>query len=133
MASVVSTPKLVRVFAAIIALLAVSQMVILSSVLSSSSPALRSMVESVPTFEWLTLYVLAAILLTSMVSLFRLRSRAVSWFAAYIGLGSWVVWGYATAPENPPYFDELVSLGGLIVALGVFAYMLRLRKRKVLT
>jgi hypothetical protein len=133
MASAVPPAKLVRVLAATIGLLAVSQIVILSSVLSSSNPVLRSMVESVSASEWLTLYVLATILLTSMVFLFRLRSRAVSWFAVYIGLGSWVAWGYATAPRNPPYFDELVSLGGLIVALGVFAYMLRLRKRKLLT
>jgi hypothetical protein len=133
MPSVVSPPKLVRLLAAIIGLLAISQIVILSSVLGSSDPALRSVVESVSAFEWLTLYVLAAILLTSMAFLFRLRSRAVSWFAVYIGLGSWVAWGYATAPTNPPYFDELVSLGGLLVALGVFAYMLRLRKRKLLT
>jgi len=133
MASVVSSPRLARVMSVIIGLIAASQIVILSSVLGSSSPALRDMVASVSAFEWLMLYVLAAILLTSMVFLFRLRSRAVSWFAVYIGLSSWMVFGYALAPENPPYFDELVSLGGMLVALSVLAYMLQLRKRKVLT
>jgi hypothetical protein len=51
----------------------------------------------------------------------------------YIGLASWAAWGYSIAPENPPFFDELVSLVGLLVALGIFGYMLRLRKRHVLT
>jgi hypothetical protein len=68
-----------------------------------------------------------------MVLLFRLRSRAISWFAAYIGLASWVAWAYAVAPENPPFFDELVSLAGLLIALAIFGYMLRLRKCHVLT
>ncbi len=129
----VSRPKLVWVISIVAGLMAVSQLVISSFALSSSNTGVRNMIASVSMFEWLTLYVLAAILLTSMVFLFRLRRRAVSWFAVYVGLSSWVVWGYALAPENPPYFDELVSLGGLIVALGVLGYMLRLRQRKVLT
>jgi len=114
--------------------MAASQVVVLSSLLllGPSSPELRDIIASVPAFDWLTLYVLAGILFTSMVFLFRLRSRAVSWFAVYIGLGSWAALGYAIAPMNPPYFDELVSLGGLLVALGIFGYMLRLRKRQVL-
>jgi hypothetical protein len=129
----IARPRLVWVISVGVGLMAASQLVILSFALSSSKAGVRSMTASVSAFDWLTLYVLAAILLTSMVFLFRLRSRAVSWFAVYIGLSSWVVWGYAVTPENPPYFDELVSLGGLIVALAVFGYLLRLRKRKVLT
>ena len=113
--------------------MAASQFVILSLALSSSDTDVRNMIASVSAFDWVMLYALAAILLTSMVFLFRLRSRAVSWFAVYIGLSSWAAWGYAIAPVNPPYFDELVSLAGLVVALAVFGYMLRLRKRKVLT
>ena len=129
----IARPKLVWVISVIVGLMAASQVVILSFALSSSHTGVRNMIASVSPFDWLTLYVLAAVLLTSMVLLFRLRSRAVSWFAVYIGLSSWVAWGYALSPGNPPYFDELVSLGGLIVALGVLGYMLRLRKRKVLT
>lgn len=131
----ISRPKLVWVISIAVGLLATSQIAILSSlfVLGASSPGLRNVIASVSAFDWLTLYVLAGILLTSMVFLFRLRSRAVSWFAVYIGLGSWVALGYAVSPENPSYFDELVSLGGLVVALGILGYMLRLRKRHVLT
>ena len=126
-------PKLVSVISIIVGSMAASQLVILSFALSSSNPGLRNSIASVSAFEWLTLYVLAAILLTSMVFLFRLRRRAVSWFAVYIGLSSWVVWGYALAPGNPPFFDELVSLAGMIIALSVLGYMLKLRKRNVLT
>jgi hypothetical protein len=126
-------PKLVWLISGIVGLTAASQLVILSFALSSSNTGVRSMTASVSAFDWLTLYVLAAILLTSMVFLFRLRSRAVSWFAVYVGLSSWAVWGYALTPENPPYFDELVLLGGLIVALDILGYMLRLRARHVLT
>jgi hypothetical protein len=130
----VSRPKLVWVISVMVGLMAVSQLVILSSllVLGPSSPGLRNVAASVSAFDWLTLYVLAAILLTSMVLLFRLRRRAVSWFGAYIGLSSWVAWGYALSPETPPYFDELVSLAGLLVALGIFGYLWRLRKHRVL-
>jgi hypothetical protein len=98
--------------------MAVSQLAILSFALSSSDAAVRGRV--------------APLLLASMVFLFRLKRRAVSWFAAYVGLSSWVAWGYALAPVIPPFFDELVSLGGLIVALGLLGYMLRLRKREIL-
>ena len=131
----VSRPKLVWVISTVVGLMAISQLVILSSlfVFGSSSQSLRTLIASASRFDWLTLFVLAGILLTSMVFLFRLRRRAVPWFGVYIGLGSWVALGYAIAPMNPPYFDELVSLGGLLVALGIFGYMLRLRKRRVLT
>ena len=128
-----SRPKLVWVISVVLGLMAASQFVILSFALSSSSPELRNIIASVSAFDWMMLYVLATILLVSMVYLFRLRRRAVAWFAAYIGLSSWMAFGYALAPNNPPYFDELVSLCGLIVALAVLGYMLQLRKRKVLT
>ena len=129
----IARPKLVWVISVIVGLMAASQLTILSFALTSSNPGVRNVATSLGTFDWLMLYVLAAILLASMVLLFRLRRRAVSWFAVYIGLASWAAWGLALAPVNPPYFDELVSLGGLLVALGVLAYMLRLRKRKILT
>jgi hypothetical protein len=130
----VSRPKLVWVISLVVGVMAAAQLAILSSlfVLGSSSAATRNIIASASGFDWLMLYVLAGILLASMVLLFRLRRRAVSWFAVYIGLSSWVAWGYALAPTNPPYFDELVSLVGMFAALGVLAYMLRLRKRKVL-
>ena len=128
----IARPKLVWVISGVVGLMAASQLVILSLVLTSSNTAIRNSIASVSAFEWLTLYVLATILLVSMVFLFRLRRRAISWFAVYVGLSSWVAWGYAVAPGNPPFFDELVSLGGLIVALGVLGYMFQLRRREIL-
>lgn len=128
----IARPKLVWLISGIVGLMAASQLVILSLALTSSNAAIRTPIATVSAFEWLTLYVLATILLVSMVFLFRLRRRAISWFAVYIGLSSWVAWGYAIAPGNPPFFDELVSLGGLIVALGVLGYMFRLRRREIL-
>jgi hypothetical protein len=83
-------------------------------------------------FDLATLYVLFAIQLTSMVLFLRLRKRAVSWFGAYIGLASLAAFGYTLASETPSFFNELVSLAGLTLALGILAYMLRLRKRHVL-
>jgi hypothetical protein len=108
----IARPKLVWVISGIVGLMAASQLVMLSLALTSSNAAIRNSIATVSAFEWLTLYVLAAILFVSMVFLFRLRRRAISWFAVYIGLSSWVAWGYAIAPGNPPFFDELVSLGG---------------------
>lgn len=128
----IARPKLVWVISGIVGLMAASQLVILSLVLTSSNTAIRNTIASVSAFEWLTLYVLATILLVSMVFLFRLRRRAISWFVVYVGLSSWVAWGYAIAPGNPPFFDELVSLGGLIVALGILGYMFQLRRREIL-
>ena len=128
----IARPKLVWVISGIVGLMAASQLVILSLVLTSSNTAIRNTIASVSAFEWLTLYVLATILLVSMVFLFRLRRRAISWFAVYVGLSSCVAWGYAIAPGNPPFFDELVSLGGLIVALGILGYMFQLRRREIL-
>ena len=73
-----SRPKLVWVTSIVVGLLAALQLVILSSlfVLAPSSSGLRSVIESASGFDWLTLYVLAGILLTSMFFLFRLQSRA---------------------------------------------------------
>ena len=126
-------PKLVWVISVVVGLVAASQIGILSLALTSSDAGIRNIATSVSPFDWLMLYVLATILLTSMVLLFRLRRRAIVWFAVYIGVSSWMAWGYALAADNPPFFDEIVSLGGLTVALALLAYMLRLRKRNVLT
>ena len=73
-----SRPKLVWVISVVLGLMAASQFMILSFALSSSSPELRNIIASVSAFDWMMLYVLATILLVSMVYLFRLRRRAVA-------------------------------------------------------
>jgi hypothetical protein len=130
----VSRPKPVSVISILVGLVALANLGILSWLFARapSSPVLRNVVASVSAFDWLTLYALSGMLLVSMVFLFRLRSRAISWFGAYIGLGSWTAWAYGIAPGNLRFFDELVSLTGLLIALGILGYMLRLRKRHVL-
>ena len=124
-----SRPFPVWVISIGVGLLAATQITLLSSlfVVQTSSSSARDLVERVPVFDWLTLYVLAFVLLTSMVWFFRLRKRAVTWFAAYVGLGSLAVFGWSGGPRQP-FFDELVSLAGLLVALLIYAYMLHLRR-----
>ena len=123
----VSRPKSVWAISLVLGPIAVFQLFILSALLVSgaSIPALSP-------FDWIALYGLAAVLLVSMVLFFRLRKRAIQWFIAYVGLGSWVAWVYGVAPPREPQFDELVSLGGLLVALAVLGYMLKLKKQKLL-
>jgi hypothetical protein len=94
--------------------------------------ASRDAVAALSAFDTATLYALFAVQLTSMVLFFRLRGRAVSWFAAYVGIASLVAFGYTLAPEPPRFFNEVVSLAGLALAVGVFAYMWQLRQRRVL-
>jgi hypothetical protein len=96
-------------------------------------PAYRSAVLPLTPFDLATLYALFAVQLTAMVLFFRLRDRAVSWFGAYVGIASLAAFGYTLAAERPPFFNEIVALAGLLVALGVFAYMRQLRLRHVLT
>jgi hypothetical protein len=125
----VARPPLVWVISIVVGLAAATQIALLTSlfVADSSGATVRALRASLPTSDWLTLYVLAFVLLASMVWFFRMRKRAVSWFGAYIGFGSLAAFGWSGAPQ--PHFDELVALGGLLVALAIYVYMLRLRKR----
>lgn len=126
-------PVLVWIVSVVLGLMAVSQIVILSLPLFlDASDRLQGALASVSVLDRLALCVLAAILLKSMIALFRLRKRAIDWFVVYIGLGSAGALFYAATPQQEPHFDDLVSLGGLLVAFAVLAYMLRLSKRNKL-
>jgi hypothetical protein len=127
-------PKGVWLISSILGGMAALQMLILSSllVLEPSSPAVRDVIAALSVPDLIGLYSLAVILLTAMVYFFRLRKRAVPWFAAYIGLGSWAALAYSITLRNVPHFNELVSLGGLLIALAVLTYMLRLRRQEKL-
>ena len=73
------------------------------------------------------------ILLTSMVTLFRLRKISLYLFGAYLALGVLGSVWYALTPEHELYFDvRVTSFGGVPVALAVLLYMLRLKKRRCL-
>lgn len=133
MRSEVSRPILVWVISIVLGAAAVLNAMILSaSRLDLLGPAYRSAVASLTSFDLATLYVLFALQLASMVFFLRLRKRAVWVFGAYIGLASLAAFGYTLASETPAFFNELVSLAGVVTALGILAYMLRLRKRHVL-
>jgi hypothetical protein len=128
-----SRPILVWVISIVLGAAASLNIMILSaSRLDLMGSAYRSAVASLTSFDLVTLYVLFAVQLTSMVFFLRLRKRAVSWFGAYIGLASLAAFGYTLGAETPAFFNELVSLAGLMLALGILGYMLRLRKRHVL-
>ena len=128
----IGRPLLVWVICTLVGLSAVTQVALLTALFVSDDETARALRASLPTFDWLTLYGLALVLLTSMIWFFRMRRRAVSWFGAYIGFGSLAAFGWSGASPRPPHFDELVALGGLLVALAIYAYMLRLSRREVL-
>ena len=107
--------------------LAVLQIAVLSALLLTQSPGATRSAALLQPIDYLTFYGGSALLLISMVLFFRLRKKAISWFGAYIGLGSLACLGYSLSPRPLPYFDELASLAGLLVALAIFAYMQRLR------
>jgi len=128
-----SRPVMVWVISIVLGAAAALNIVILSaSKLDLLGPSYRSVAASIAPFDLATLYTLFAIQLTSMVLFFRLRDRAVSWFGAYIGIASLAAFGYTLLREQPPFFNEVASLAGLLLALGVLAYMWQLRKRHVL-
>jgi hypothetical protein len=120
-------PFAVWAISLVLSLMAASQIAVLSGLLLTDSSRVLGGASVLLPIDYATFYVASALLLTSMVFFFRLRKRAVSWFGAYVGLGSLACLGYSMSPRTLPYFDALVSLAGLVVALAVFAYMLRLR------
>lgn len=126
-----SRPIIVSVIAGVLGLMAILQITILSWLLATTaaSPPLRSAVSSLSAFDWISLYGLSSVLLISMALFHRLSRRSISWFTAYVGFSSWVLVAYVVAGNRPAHFDELVSLGGLLAALAVLGYMLRLRKQ----
>lgn len=131
-------PALVWAIASVLGFAATSTSLALSWLLLSNSAALalpaRLARASLTVFEWSALYAMSALLLTSMILLFRLRKSSVRVFAAYLALGvlgaAWLV----VTRENAPYFDIRVTLlAGLPAAVAVLAYMLRLKNRAVLS
>ncbi|HEX5047151.1 MAG TPA: hypothetical protein VFX89_08535 [Gammaproteobacteria bacterium] len=133
MRSEVSRPIMVSALSIVLGAAAVLNILVLSvSKLDLLGAASREAVAGLSSFDLATLYALFAVQLTSMVLFFRLRGRAVSWFGAYVGIASLMAFGYTLAPDPPRFFNEVVALAGLSLALGVFAYMRQLRRRRVL-
>lgn len=127
-------PLGVALISTALGLMAAAQILAFSWLLAigSSDRAVGAVVTSLSTFDWIALYCMAGLLLTSMVLFYRQRQRAIRWFSTYIGVGSALAFVLTFAPGRPPYFNEYISLGGLCIALLVLAYMFRLRRRHIL-
>jgi hypothetical protein len=129
-------PVLVSVIAVSLGLIAGLNALLLAWLLFADAallaPRARLVRDSLSAFDWGSLFLMSAILLTSMVMLFRLRKISLYLFGAYLALGVLGSVWYALTPEHELYFDvRVTSFGGIPVALGVLLYMLRLKKRAV--
>jgi len=97
------------------------------------APRMRFARDSLSVLDWSSLFAMSALLLTSMVTLFRLRKSSLYWFGAYLALGVLGSVWYVLTPERELYFDvRVTSFSGIPVAIAVLLYMLRLRRRAVL-
>jgi hypothetical protein len=97
------------------------------------APQTRFARDSLSALDWSSLFAMSALLLTSMVMLFRLRKSSLYWFGAYLALGVLGSAWYVLTPERELYFDvRVASFSGIPVAIAILLYMLRLKKRAVL-
>ena len=97
------------------------------------APQTRVARDSLSALDWSSLFAMSALLLTSMVTLFRLRKSSLYWFSAYLALGVLGSAWYVLTPERELYFDvRVTSFSGIPVAIAVLLYMLRLKTRAVL-
>ena len=124
-------PVLARAIAFVLSLMALATAIVASLALFSDFFG-REARWSFSPLEWAAIYLMAALLFTSMLQLFRLRSASVWLFAGYIGLGALLSVGHAFMQEPSPYLDLRVTLLTIPVALAVLMYMHRLRRQGAL-
>ncbi len=130
----VSRPAPVWVITIALGLMAVLTSLVLSWIVLSDpallAPPARNIRESMSAFDWGSLYLTSAMLLASMILLFRLRKSCLWLFLAYLVVGTLLSAGHAITPGQEPYFEPRVTmLVGIPLATAVFAYMLRLKRR----
>jgi len=135
-----SRPILVWVISIIFSLMALSQIISQSLLLflspSLQLPEVQSMVESWSVLDRVSPYVVAILLLVSMVQLFRLQRNSVNWLAIYIGLVFLLSIQQAITTKWIDNFGVkglISAFGGIVLFLIALGYMLWLRKREVLT
>jgi hypothetical protein len=114
------------VLASMAVLTSLAQSLILLADPMDLAPKAREVLANFTVFEWVSLYLLHAMLLTSMFLLFRLRKSSVWLFAMYVSLGVALSVWYATRGE--PLVPPAVTAFGTTIALMVLAYLLRLKK-----
>jgi len=135
-----SRPILVWVISIIFSLMALSQIISQSLLLflnpSLQLPEVQSTIESWSVLDRLSPYVVAILLLVSMVQLFRLQRNSINWLAIYIGLVFLLSIQQAITTkwlDNFGVTGLISAFGGIVIFLIVLGYMLWLRKREVLT
>lgn len=131
-------PVMVWAISIVVGLIALSQLLIQSMpMLPGSSvqimPALSEVVASTPILDRTILFLSSAILLTSMVLLFRMRMTSLVWFSGYLGLGAAAVARYALTPTREAWFSGPASLIGIAIAAAILTYMWQLKRREILT
>ncbi len=134
-----SRPILVWVISIIFGLMALSQIISQSLLLflspSFQLPEVQSIIESWSVLDRVSPYIVAMILLVSMVQLFRLQRNSVNWLGVYIGLIFLLSIQQAVTTkwiDNFGLKGLISAFGGIVIFLIVLGYMLWLRKREVL-
>lgn len=123
-------PRLAPGIAIVLGSFAVAQLAALTALLlfGASIPRGQAVLAELSVIDWVALYGLQGLLAYSMWCLARRRKRAVTWFTTYVGLSAWGALAYSLLPYEKPHFDELASLSGLLVVLGVLAYLRKLKR-----
>jgi hypothetical protein len=134
---IATRPALVVIISVVLGLMAAFTALVLAWFLFADAallaPQARFARDSLFALDWTSLFAMSALLLTSMVMLFRLRKSSLYWFSAYLAMGVLGSAWYVLTPERELYFDvRVTSFGGIPVAVAILLYMLRLKKRSVL-
>ena len=132
--SITSKPAVALILSVCLAAMAITQLAVLSVFLISSfSAAAATRLVYTPTaVDWILLFGISAILLISAVRFYQMRKQSIAWFAVYSGLGCWAALWFSMTPSAEPFFDELASLAGLIAAVGILGYQLKLKSKGLL-
>jgi hypothetical protein len=135
-----SRPILVWVIAILFSLMAISQIITHSLLLflspSLQAPQVQATIASWSFLDRISPYVLAIVLLVSMIQLFRLQKTSINWLGAYIGLIVLLSIQQAfttTWLDNYGLTGVLSALGGIIIFVIALGYMLWLKRKAVLT
>ena len=132
-------PVPVTLLSILVSLMALSQIcsqtVILIYGSSIAEPKLQSIVDSWSLIDYISPFVLAGLLISSMYLFFLLRKSAIIWYSIYLGLVLLATIQQAlttTWLENYGTLGVLSSAGGFLLFLLLLGYMLWLKKREVL-
>ena len=122
---------LARAIALLLSLMAVATLIVASLALFSDVYG-ADVRQSFSAFEWTSIYLASALLLASMVQLFRLRRASVWLFAAYLELGVLFALFHWLLQGPNPYLDLRILFVTVPMALIVLAYMRQLRTQGAL-